>query len=583
MITTKDIIEYFDYEVEESNKSWESLMALPLKERIRKRKAITDVQMVKGSEGRTGNDHKLFRFSFSKNLSDFREGDLLLLHREDNIHGMSCTLYEYNGENEITIDVFPPNMNYTVEELEHGKWVIDKDKTDLRGTVYSKFYFRLPSDEDYWQKHLLNNPTCPIFQNEQFVEEKLEETILNWGLQLTQKQREAIFKSMAAQDYYLIQGPPGTGKSFVLSMIILEEIFDLGHNVVVVGPNHMAINNVLIQVLKLIPFYAYRILKIGQSYHAPKVKVMDDQGNEQEIVCGEYLDWYVASHWENKPIIGFTPYCFYTNRAGGYDCDTLIIDEAGQMTIPLGLMGMFKAKKVILAGDHKQLPPIITSDKISNELKQSIFQKLMRPNNHTMLDVSFRMCGPICNFVSELFYDGELKAKNVKVSDRIICSDKLLSFDTSIVMLNVEDDGEQVSEKEAESILNIIKQYISLGLPATEIGVLSPFRAQAAHIRRLLKKEPNIDANDIAVDTIDKMQGQERDVIITSLVAGDIDYMIEMADFLYNPNKLNVAFSRAKSKLIVVGNLTRLKQIDLSPYPHIKKMLEYEKAEFLGV
>jgi superfamily I DNA and/or RNA helicase len=77
------------------------------------------------------------------------------------------------------------------------------------------------------------------------------------------------------------------------------------------------------------------------------------------------------------------------------------------------------------------------------------------------------------------------------------------------------------------------------------------------------------------------MQGQEREVIIFSLAAGNIEYMTEMADFLYNPNKLNVAFSRAKSKLIIVGNIDNLKYIDTEKFPHIKKMLNSQYVKLI--
>ena len=79
----------------------------------------------------------------------------------------------------------------------------------------------------------------------------------------------------------------------------------------------------------------------------------------------------------------------------------------------------------------------------------------------------------------------------------------------------------------------------------------------------------------IVSDTVDKMQGQEREIILFSLTAGDPNYLADMADFLLNPNKLNVAFSRAKSKLIIVGNFKQLEELDLDDYPHVKKLLEY--------
>ena len=134
-----------------------------------------------------------------------------------------------------------------------------------------------------------------------------------------------------------------------------------------------------------------------------------------------------------------------------------------------------------------------------------------------------------------------------------------------------------MSDEEASFIADTIAEYLELGLPADEVAVLSPFRAQAANIRRYIRNHPLISVEQheqITSDTIDKMQGQEREVIIYSLVSGDMEYMTEMAEFLYNPNKMNVAFSRAKSKLIIVGNIEQIKKISSAEYPHIMKMIK---------
>jgi superfamily I DNA and/or RNA helicase len=247
------------------------------------------------------------------------------------------------------------------------------------------------------------------------------------------------------------------------------------------------------------------------------------------------------------------------------------------MTIPLALMGMIRAKKVILAGDHKQLPPIVSSEDVNENMKKSIFQALITEKNCTMLDTSFRMCEPICDFVSDLFYEGKVKPINKGCGDKIVCKEPLFSFSSPVVIHHVDDDGEQTSDKEASFISKTIAGFLKKGLPADEIAVLSPFRAQAANVRRHIRKNPDISEKQrklVVADTIDKMQGQEREVIIFSLVAGDLEYMTEMAEFLYNPNKLNVAFSRAKSKLIIVGNIEQLRNISTEEYPHISKMLD---------
>ena len=582
MITKKEITDFFDLEAEEAKKKWEATMSLPIKDRIRKRKAIQSVFLDRDYHSANEENYDLLRIKVGVNLSDFKEGDCLFLHKEGELTGIKCVLNSFEGDEAIIIEVFPLNMPGNLDGYYDIPLVLDKDLVDLREYVIYPFTVTLPAAYDsFWEEHLINTKPSPSFEDMEKCDEELRDTEKNFKLSLLPSQREAILKSMAAKDYYLIQGPPGTGKSFVLGYIILEEIAFFNHKVVVIGPNHMAINNALEQVLKNCTGYYGSLIKVGQAYNAPKLAI---QINDQELKITNihHLDSSKANSSDFIWAIGMTPYCFYTNRARGLECDTLIIDEAGQETIPLALMGMMKAKKVILAGDHKQLPPIITSDEVPEEMRQSIFQTLITDDNCTMLDVSFRMCKPICDFVSELFYDGKLKPYKTGCGDKIICQDSLYSFDKPVILHHVDDNGKQTSDKEAEFIADTIAGFLKHGLPAEEIAVLSPFRAQAANVRRHIRKHegiPEESRNAIVANTIDKMQGQEREVIIFSLVAGDYEYMTEMADFLYNPNKLTVAFSRAKSKLIIVGNVEQLAKISIIDYPYIHAMLESKYIE----
>lgn len=596
MISRNDLTQFFELEAKAAKENWEALMKLPIKDRIRKRKAISHVYLDDEFSEYSEENYKLLKVTFEKNLSDFKEGECLVLHKENITSGIRCTINRFEHDNTIIIEVFPPNLPSDLETYYDIPLCLDKDLVDLRQQVYDKFMIQLPSDKDYWENNILNTKYSPIFKDQETCRKDLEEIITDFGMSLLPRQKEAIVNSMATEDYYLIQGPPGTGKSFVLSLIIMLEMVRLKHKVIVIGPNHMAINNTLIQVVKNFPFIYPAVHKVGQSYNAPNYKlVIDDQPQQIRDFLKDYGDdlgidnIYYLNTWNvnqsvSPIVIGLTSHSLYTKRARGLECDTLIIDEAGQMTIPLALMGMIKAKKVIYAGDYKQLPPIVSSDEICDEMKQSVFQHLISDDNCTMLDISFRMCKQICEFVSELFYDGQLKSMKQEHGSAVLCSDKLYSFDTPVIVHHIDDNGEQTSDKEAEFISEIIDNYIRQGLSASEIAVLSPFRAQAANIRRHIGKKEGISAenkNLLAIDTIDKMQGQEREVIIFSLAAGDIDYMTDMADFLYNPNKLNVAFSRAKSKLIIVGNIENLKQIDSNKFPHIKKMLDSQYVNFI--
>lgn len=586
MISKTDIMHFFDLEASAFKKSWESTMALPLHERIRRRRAIERVMLI-CEEPSSEQGYVSIRVSAEVNLSDFKEGDCLLLHKENESPGIHCTLASFVGDTEIVLDIYGrPDLSacYNVPLL------LDRDCIDLRDKVYNKFLARLPADSDFWSGNVLNSGKSPVFSDVAKYEEELQDTIDNFHLSLKPKQREAVLKCMSADDYYLVQGPPGTGKSFVLSLVILEELLYFKHKVIVTGPNHKAINNTLESVAKIIPNYIGHLVKVGQSYNAPTIEVEQD-GERLKIFNVSKSSWCqlgdtCIDYYEGPLVIGLTPHSLYTSRGGELTyCDTIIIDEAGQMTIPLALMGMIKAKKVIFAGDYKQLPPIVSSQEITGEMRISAFQKLISDSNCTMLDTSFRMCEPICMFISELFYDGKVVPEVKGHGMSVLCPDQQYSYESPIIINDVEDGGEQTSDKEASFIAELVSSYIdTYHLSPLEIAVLSPFRAQTANIKRHLKKSRALDrqtCQQIAVDTVDKMQGQEREVIIYSMTAGDPDYIADMAEFLFNPNKLNVAFSRAKFKLIIVGNMKRLEKADTADYPHIRRMMESKFVKYL--
>ena len=582
-ISKSDLLNYFDLEAESARKEYETLMKLPLEDRIHRRKAVDqlywDYRYVHTSE----EGHLLYRLKVDRNFSDFKEGDYLILHKGEPAYGQSCQLYEYDEDDHIIIDVYP---RYCIMD---DTWkgvplTLDKSRIDLRSSVYNHYTELLDDRTEYWDRELVNMLPSPHFLHQEEAEKELEGTSHKFGFSFTVRQREAILRSMTTDSYYLIQGPPGTGKSFVLGVIILEELFHYNHKVAVIGPNHMAINNAMLQVLKLMPAHCRRFLKIGQYYNARNLYI-EREGKKYNITNHSSLNVEGCNEMEDALLYGLTPHSLYTRRARNLEYDTLIIDEAGQVTIPLALMAMQSARKVILAGDHKQLPPILSSERLKNHMKESIFQRLLKNDNCTLLDISFRMCGPICRFVGELFYEGMLKTGRTDAESGIWCENPLYSYDSPVVLCNVEDDGEQTSEKEADIISRIIIQYCQeMNLQPQDIGVIAPFRAQVSLIRRKLRKMGDMDTEGykrVSIDTVDKMQGQEREVIIYSMTAGKMEYMNEMGEFLFNPNKLNVAFSRARSKLILVANVHHLELLDATIYPHIMRMLTSDSVKII--
>ena len=258
-----------------------------------------------------------------------------------------------------------------------------------------------------------------------------------------------------------------------------------------------------------------------------------------------------------------------TNSTAGSDIllsktfDVGIIDEATQSTEPSCLIPLVKCKKVIMAGDHRQLPPTILNPE-AYALSFTMFERFIEiyPQASSMLKIQYRMNEKIMAFPSIEFYNGELVAhesvKSIKLSDiapRKV-DDPALD-DTPVVFV---DTGGRFLEKvksgsfskynpeEAKIVKRLVKGLISMGVSPQDIGVITPYRDHEDYLKQKLK--------DVEIHTIDGFQGREKEVIILSLVRSNPDQEI---GFLSDLRRLNVAITRARRKLIIIGDIKTLK------------------------
>ena len=261
---------------------------------------------------------------------------------------------------------------------------------------------------------------------------------------------------------------------------------------------------------------------------------------------------------------------------------TLFIDEAAQALEAACWIAIRKANRVILAGDHCQLPPVVTCyEAMKGGLAQTLMQKIVRnkPDCVSLLKVQYRMNDAIMRFSSDWFYHGEVRsAPEVKYRG-------ILDYDTPMVWVNteIEDAAEEFVERsfgrinkaEAELTLSSLEAYLTkIGKQRIlderiDIGVISPYQAQVHYLRQLLKKRAFFAPckHLITVNTVDGFQGQERDVIVISLVRANEKGEI---GFLNDLRRMNVAITRARMKLIILGNADTLTR-----HPFYKRLYEY--------
>ncbi|WP_457549236.1 IGHMBP2 family helicase [Archaeoglobus sp.] len=263
--------------------------------------------------------------------------------------------------------------------------------------------------------------------------------------------------------------------------------------------------------------------------------------------------------------------------------DVAVIDEATQSTIPSVLIPINKAEKFVLAGDHKQLPPTVLK---AEELSRTLFEMLieMYPEHSKMLEIQYRMNEKLMEFPNVEFYGGRLKAdgsvRNITLADlgvnkprlrRILDPDEVLVFVNTSKCRNKWErrrKGSMSRENplEAKIVKEIVESLIEIGVKAEWIGVITPYDDQVDLIRRLVNVE---------VNTVDGYQGREKEVVIISFVRSNKERDI---GFLNDLRRLNVALTRAKRKLIAIGDAEMLSVNDT-----YRRFIDFVKSKGLFV
>lgn len=258
--------------------------------------------------------------------------------------------------------------------------------------------------------------------------------------------------------------------------------------------------------------------------------------------------------------------------------DVAIIDEASQATIPSILIPISKSKRFILAGDHKQLPPTVLNKNIKTELEDTLFEKLINNFSYqsSFLDIQYRMNKSLMKLPNELFYENKLRCSENNAYNNLGYVRKnydninpLIFIDTS----NLDDNYESKENNSYKNIceynivLKIIKEYLDVGINESNIGIISPYDAQV----RLIKSKTNI-----SVNSVDGFQGNEKDIIIISTVRSNKKNII---GFLKDYRRMNVALTRAKKKLIIIGNSNTLN--DDKYYHNLIKHCKLNNSYFL--
>jgi predicted DNA helicase len=265
--------------------------------------------------------------------------------------------------------------------------------------------------------------------------------------------------------------------------------------------------------------------------------------------------------------------------------DLAVIDEACQSTEPGCWIPLLRSERLVLAGDHCQLPPTVVSPEAARDgFRVSLLERLMSlygPPLARRLDVQYRMHADIMEFPSAEFYDGSLQADATVAAHRLCdlpgvaaspLTERPLDFiDTAGAGDDeqLEPDGEsRLNPGEAEVVVRQVEALLAAGLPVSDVAVIAPYAAQVRWLRSLLwEKHAGLE-----IDTVDGFQGREKEAVVISLVRSNATGEI---GFLADVRRMNVALTRARRKLVVIGDSSTI-----SHHAFYGRMLEY--FELLG-
>ncbi|ULQ55983.1 AAA domain-containing protein [Flavihumibacter rivuli] len=608
-------------EKEEDKRSYEAItLNMPVTERRENGMcwypiAIRESEIGKGDYltievERTTNQEILHQFRFGMTVALFSQHDSrnnrlegTLTHTSGNRMKIALRvddLPDWSRDGKLGVDVVFDENSYTEMELalKHAPSLAEKSDT---GKLI----------------RILTGTAQPTFH--ELREE--ERGLLNAARDLNPSQLDAIRKILSAQELAIVHGPPGTGKTTTLVQAIKLLVRQKGGPVLVCAPSNAAVD-LLSERLDREGLNVVRVgnparvnekqealtldHRITQHPSSKEIKRLKKQSAEYVDLAHRYKRSFGAAEREQRKalfaearklrqeieqtekyitdaIIGkaevitatLVGAAHYSIRHLKYQ--TVVIDEAAQALEPACWIPILKAQRLVMAGDHCQLPPTIRSEEAARGgLAETLMEKAVKlyPEAVTMLDTQYRMNEKIAAFPSREFYAGKLHADPSVANWQLADGDApLLFIDTAGCGFEESREGNGIANPEEAQFTNkqvarlqeqLHDQFDQEALPT--IGVISPYRHQVELLKELISPAPNI-----TVNTIDSFQGQERDIIFISLTRSNAESTI---GFLSEVRRMNVAMTRARKRLVMIGD-----SATLSGFPFYADLIAYAQEE----
>ncbi|XP_045293565.1 DNA replication ATP-dependent helicase/nuclease DNA2 isoform X1 [Leopardus geoffroyi] len=414
---------------------------------------------------------------------------------------------------------------------------------------------------------------------------------------LNKPQRQAMKKVLLSKDYTLIVGMPGTGKTTTICTLV-RILYACGFSVLLTSYTHSAVDNILLKLAK----FKIGFLRLGQTQ---KVHLDIQKFTEEEVCRSKSITSLALLEelYNSHRIVATT--CMGINHPifSRKTFDFCIVDEASQISQPVCLGPLFFSKRFVLVGDHQQLPPLVLNHEAKAlGMSESLFKRLEQNKNAVVqLTVQYRMNSKIMSLSNKLTYEGKLECGSDRVANAVINLPNFkavkleLEFyadysenpwmigvfepNNPVCFLNTDKvpAPEQVEKggvsniTEAKLIVFLTSVFIKAGCKPSDIGIIAPYRQQLKIINDLLSHSS---IGMVEVNTVDKYQGRDKSIILVTFVRSNKDG--PLGELLRDWRRLNVAITRAKHKLILLGCVPSLNR-----YPPLGKLLHHLNSEKL--
>jgi ATP-dependent RNA/DNA helicase IGHMBP2 len=440
---------------------------------------------------------------------------------------------------------------------------------------------------------------------------------------LNASQIAAISGALQARDLAIIHGPPGTGKTTTVIELIRQAVAR-GEKVLAVAASNLAVDNLLERLLRtqckavrlghparVLPelrahtldllvenhpevaiarklirdAYALRdrAARFTRAKPAPGQRQEQRQEAKEMLADARRIEQNVLEHYlDSADVLCATLTGIDAELLGERTFDLVVIDEAAQAIEPACWIPLLRAQRVVLAGDHCQLPPTILSQQAARDgLSTSLMERLMQFRETPfayLLTVQYRMHSAIMEFSSQQFYKGQL-TPHASVREHLLHTlPDVVEQDLTLVPLKFidtagasydeqqDDEGEsRCNPAEAELVAKQVEQLLAAGVAPRDLAIISPYAAQV----RLLRERLAMD--ELEIDTVDGFQGREKEAVILSLVRSNTRNEI---GFLADVRRMNVALTRARRHLLVIGD-----SATLGGHPFYAELLRYFESQ----